>query len=115
MAETSIPQQLNQDATKKKAPKPVEQVKKKNQEKALIAKLMFESTTETVQHADGIPISGMVNTAELHRAVKIGSCKGKQGGADFTRGKCQFARPCTVGWKSQNQPQSKTGGGRTPL
>jgi hypothetical protein len=44
-----------------------------------------------------------------------GGAKGKEGSSDFTRGKSQFARPCTVGWKSQNQPLRKGGGNRTPL
>jgi hypothetical protein len=43
-----------------------------------------------------------------------GGAKGKEGNTDHTAGKCQFARPCTVGWKSQNQPLQRGGGGRTP-
>ena len=43
-----------------------------------------------------------------------GGSKGKEGNSDHTAGKCQFARPCTVGWKSQNQPLQRGGGGRTP-
>jgi hypothetical protein len=39
----------------------------------------------------------------------------KQRSSDHTRGKSAFKRPCTVGWKSQNQPLSKGGGNRTPL
>jgi hypothetical protein len=41
--------------------------------------------------------------------------KGKTGSTDFTRGKNAFVRPCTVGWKSQNQPLQRGGGNRTPL
>lgn len=43
-----------------------------------------------------------------------GGAKGKTGSTDFTRGKNAFVRPCTVGWKSQNQPLMKGGGNRTP-
>lgn len=43
-----------------------------------------------------------------------GGCKGKTGSTDFTRGKNAFVRPCTVGWKSQNQPLQRGGGKRTP-
>ena len=43
-----------------------------------------------------------------------GGAKGKEGNTDHTAGKCQFARPCTVGGKSQNQPLQRGGGGRTP-
>eukprot|EP00588_Corethron_pennatum_P007621 CAMPEP_0194298374 /NCGR_PEP_ID=MMETSP0169-20130528/60129_1 /TAXON_ID=218684 /ORGANISM="Corethron pennatum, Strain L29A3" /LENGTH=127 /DNA_ID=CAMNT_0039048351 /DNA_START=600 /DNA_END=983 /DNA_ORIENTATION=- len=47
--------------------------------------------------------------------IRVGGSKGKEGGADHTRGKSAFKRPCTVGWKSQNQPLQKGGGNRTPL
>ena len=53
--------------------------------------------------------------ADLKDRVRTGGAKGKQGSADFTKGKKQFARPCTVGWKSQNQPLKRGGGNRTPL
>ena len=43
-----------------------------------------------------------------------GGAKGKTGSTDFTKGKNAFVRPCTVGWKSQNQPLMKGGGNRTP-
>jgi hypothetical protein len=43
-----------------------------------------------------------------------GGAKGKTGSTDFTRGKNAFVRPCTVGWKSQNQPPARGGGKRTP-
>ena len=45
---------------------------------------------------------------------RCGGAKGKTGSTDFTRGKNAFVRPCTVGWKSQNQPLMKGGGPRTP-
>jgi len=43
-----------------------------------------------------------------------GGSKGKTGSTDHTRGKSAFVRPCTVGWKSQNQPPARGGGKRTP-
>jgi hypothetical protein len=43
-----------------------------------------------------------------------GGSKGKTGSSDFTKGKSAFVRPCTVGWKSQNQPPRRGGGKRTP-
>jgi hypothetical protein len=43
-----------------------------------------------------------------------GGAKGKTGSTDFTKGKSAFVRPCTVGWKSQNQPLMRGGGNRTP-
>jgi hypothetical protein len=47
--------------------------------------------------------------------TRVNGAKGKEGRSDHTRGKSAFKRPCTVGWKSQNQPLSKGGGNRTPL
>ena len=55
------------------------------------------------------------NLAFKNKVRAGGGAKGKEGSSDFTRGKSQFARPCTVGWKSQNQPLRKGGGNRTPL
>mmetsp|Transcript_5316 Transcript_5316/g.6825 ORF Transcript_5316/g.6825 Transcript_5316/m.6825 type:complete len:115 (+) Transcript_5316:121-465(+) len=49
------------------------------------------------------------------KQIRVGGAKGKEGRADHTRGKSAFKRPCTVGWKSQNQPLQKGGGNRTPL
>lgn len=49
------------------------------------------------------------------KQIRVGGAKGKEGRADHTRGKSAFKRPCTVGWKSQNQPLRKGGGGRRPL
>jgi hypothetical protein len=57
----------------------------------------------------------LLTKADLKDKVRTGGAKGKQGSADFTKGKKQFARPCTVGWKSQNQPLKRGGGNRTPL
>ena len=47
--------------------------------------------------------------------VRVGGSKGKEGRADHTAGKRAFKRPCTVGWKSQNQPLQRGGGNKTPL
>lgn len=52
---------------------------------------------------------------KLIKQVRVGGSKGKEGGADHTAGKKAFKRPCTVGWKSQNQPLQRGGGNRTPL
>jgi hypothetical protein len=49
------------------------------------------------------------------KQTRVKGAKGKEGSSDHTRGKSAFKRPCTVGWKSQNQPLSKGGGNRTPL
>ena len=51
-----------------------------------------------------------------NKQSRVGGSKGKEGRADHTAGKKAFKRPCTVGWKSQNQPLRGGGGGnRTPL
>jgi len=50
-----------------------------------------------------------------NKQIRVGGSKGKEGRADHTAGKKAFKRPCTVGWKSQNQPLQKGGGNRTPL
>jgi hypothetical protein len=52
---------------------------------------------------------------EDFKQTRVKGAKGKEGSSDHTRGKSAFKRPCTVGWKSQNQPLSKGGGNRTPL
>lgn len=49
------------------------------------------------------------------KQVRVGGSKGKEGRSDHTAGKKAFKRPCTVGWKSQNQPIKRGGGNRTPL
>lgn len=49
------------------------------------------------------------------KQIRVGGSKGKEGRADHTAGKKAFKRPCTVGWKSQNQPLRKGGGNKTPL
>ena len=51
---------------------------------------------------------------EKMNQTAVGGAKGKEGRADHTAGKNKFVRPCTVGWKSQNQPLARGGGGRTP-
>lgn len=47
--------------------------------------------------------------------IRTGGAKGRTGGMDHTKGKAKFTRPCTVGWRSQNQPIRRGGGNRTPL
>jgi len=88
-----------------------DKIKQKNKEKALLQKMMFTDSSEssTVQHN-----SSSTCTGETYVKVSV-SGKGRTGTSDFTRGKSCFARPCTVGWKSQNQPLGKGAGNRTPL
>jgi hypothetical protein len=60
------------------------------------------------------PIPGLDNSDFKDKFRAGGGAKGKTGSTDFTRGKNAFVRPCTVGWKSQNQPLARGGGKRTP-
>ena len=76
----------------------------------LIARMVLIENSKNQQN-DTRPLT----KADLKDRVRTGGAKGKQGSADFTKGKKQFARPCTVGWKSQNQPLKRGGGNRTPL
>tara|TARA_E500000178_G_scaffold351665_1_gene413279 strand:- start:19 stop:279 length:261 start_codon:yes stop_codon:yes gene_type:complete len=76
----------------------------------LITLMLIIENSQT-QQKDTRPLT----KADLKDKVRTGGAKGKQGSADFTKGKKQFARPCTVGWKSQNQPLKRGGGNRTPL
>jgi hypothetical protein len=62
----------------------------------------------------GKPVFGHSTDKSFSKNHAGGGAKGKEGNTDHTAGKCQFARPCTVGWKSQNQPLQRGGGGRTP-
>jgi hypothetical protein len=87
--------------------------KKKAEEKAEKSKLF------ALMFADGEE-GGEISHEETQRKkdfkqIRVGGAKGKEGRADHTRGKSAFKRPCTVGWKSQNQPLMKGGGNRTPL
>ena len=88
-----------------------DKIKQKNKEKALLHKMMFDTTGNV---SDGIVNSSSTCTSETYVKVSV-SGKGRTGTSDFTKGKCCFARPCTVGWKSQNQPLGKGAGNRTPL
>lgn len=86
-------------------------IKKKNKEKAMLYKAMFmESAEET-----GLGEGDYAPAPEIFDKVRVGHTKGKTGVSDFTKGKCAFVRPCTVGWKSQNQPVQRAAGNRTPL
>ncbi len=86
--------------------------KKKAEEKAEKSKLyelMFGDKEEEVScHEE-------TKQKKEFKQFRVGGAKGKEGRADHTRGKSAFKRPCTVGWKSQNQPLMKGGGNRTPL
>jgi hypothetical protein len=77
-------------------------------ERALLYKLMFET------ESDGKDYSETVVAPDIPTKARAGGKKGRTGASDFTKGKCAFVRPCTVGWKSQNQPLSRGGGNRTP-
>jgi len=96
----------------------------KRQEKAMLAKLMFDGGELDTRTAVGTSTdnSNTLNnngapshTRNSNKQIRVGGAKGKEGRADQTRGKMAFKRPCTVGWKSQNQPLMKGGGNRTPL
>ena len=97
----------------------------KRQEKAMLAKLMFDGgdldTTSNLNVSNGTVNESAVNSNASQGArrdfkqIRVGGAKGKEGRADQTRGKMAFKRPCTVGWKSQNQPLMRGGGNRTPL
>lgn len=64
------------------------------------------------QHA---PVPAALDNSDFQNQTRAGGgAKGKTGSTDFTRGKNAFVRPCTVGWKSQNQPLARGGGKRTP-
>ena len=89
-----------------------DKIKQKNKEKALLQKMMFDSGPDTVTGTG--PNNTSSCTSEKYVKVSV-SGKGRTGTSDFTKGKCCFARPCTVGWKSQNQPLGKGAGNRTPL
>ena len=66
-------------------------------------------------HANALPASSRLDSKDFKDKVRAGAgAKGRTGSTDFTRGKNAFVRPCTVGWKSQNQPLMKGGGNRTP-
>jgi hypothetical protein len=88
-----------------------EKINIQNAEKKLLYEQMFPSGP-AVGYAND-PLMSLSKADFLDKA-RVGGPKGKEGSADFTRGKCAFARPCTVGWKSQNQPLSGGGGRRTP-
>jgi hypothetical protein len=87
-----------------KSAAPVEMVSSKGEAK-LDAKVRDHVPGPTI-HLDNSDFKDKVRAG--------GGCKGKTGSTDFTRGKNAFVRPCTVGWKSQNQPLQRGGGKRTP-
>lgn len=71
--------------------------------------------TGTAFGSNSLPASSRLDSKDFKDKVRAGAgAKGKTGSTDFTRGKNAFVRPCTVGWKSQNQPLMKGGGNRTP-
>jgi hypothetical protein len=65
--------------------------------------------------SNALPASSRLDSKDFKDKVRAGAgAKGRTGSTDFTRGKNAFVRPCTVGWKSQNQPLMRGGGPRTP-
>ena len=94
------------------APAPLTDKEKKEQ----LERMMFgEVRKDTSTGEEVFYESPTVTKTDLKAQVRVGGSKGSTGKQDHTAGKCQFARPCTVGWKSQNQPLAKGGGNRTPL
>lgn len=78
--------------------------------------VFFDAAAPQPEHQDNNNKPALDKNLAFKNKVRAGGgAKGKEGSSDFTRGKSQFARPCTVGWKSQNQPLRKGGGNRTPL
>jgi hypothetical protein len=70
---------------------------------------------EYTSSSSALPASSRLDSKDFKDKVRAGGgAKGRTGSTDFTRGKNAFVRPCTVGWKSQNQPLMKGGGNRTP-
>ena len=96
------------------------QLKAKAQEKAKLARLMMDGGSQLNSKSfDSEILAKLQNNSQSFKTSTSrnnagGGSKGKEGNTDHTAGKCQFARPCTVGWKSQNQPLARGGGGRTP-
>ncbi|GMH48581.1 hypothetical protein TrLO_g3465 [Triparma laevis f. longispina] len=88
----------------------------KRAENAALAKAMFagEQEEDEVTYDPFAAKYDKRNKAEKLNQTTCGGSKGKEGNADHTAGKSKFVRPCTVGWKSQNQPLQRGGGGRTP-
>lgn len=91
-------------------------------EKRLVEKLMFGSAEETTKSNGKLISINQLSNADFKNVVRVGGSKGKESCSDFTAGKTAFVRPCTVGWKSQQQPQRRAqgggnskGGARTPL
>jgi hypothetical protein len=75
----------------------------------------YEYTTNHNASYHTLPASSKLDSKDFKDKVRAGAgAKGRTGSTDFTRGKNAFVRPCTVGWKSQNQPLMKGGGPRTP-
>jgi hypothetical protein len=91
-----------------------QKIAQKNKANALLQKMMFDSGPDTGSDIGAGTNNTSSCTSEKYAKISV-SGKGRTGTSDFTKGKCCFARPCTVGWKSQNQPLGKGAGNRTPL
>eukprot|EP00520_Triparma_pacifica_P019791 CAMPEP_0118654868 /NCGR_PEP_ID=MMETSP0785-20121206/12620_1 /TAXON_ID=91992 /ORGANISM="Bolidomonas pacifica, Strain CCMP 1866" /LENGTH=126 /DNA_ID=CAMNT_0006547559 /DNA_START=64 /DNA_END=441 /DNA_ORIENTATION=+ len=94
--------QPSNDALVNSGPRVTEQEKKQQE---LAAKMFGEEINIDKDTGKVIHTVGKTLTKSDFKAqVRVGGSKGSTGKQDHTTGKCQFARPCTVGWKSQNQP-----------
>lgn len=89
--------------------------KEDEQKKLEALRFTTASAAAHVPEPEAIPASAKVESKDFKDKFRAGGgAKGKTGSTDFTRGKNAFVRPCTVGWKSQNQPLARGGGNRTP-
>lgn len=87
----------------------------KEEEQKLRAEATGTKQFEYKGTTNALPASSRLDSKDFKDKVRAGAgAKGRTGSTDFTRGKNAFVRPCTVGWKSQNQPLMKGGGPRTP-
>lgn len=87
----------------------------KEEEQKLRAEATSTRQFEYMGTSNALPASSRLDSKDFKDKVRAGAgAKGRTGSTDFTRGKNAFVRPCTVGWKSQNQPLMKGGGPRTP-
>ena len=115
LTEEELARQRKQEVLERKRAEILAALDKKRAENAALAKLMFAGEEE-VEGPCYDPFAAKYDNKpkEKMNQTAVGGAKGKEGRADHTAGKNKFVRPCTVGWKSQNQPLKRGGGGRTP-
>jgi hypothetical protein len=102
---------VNANVAAHKAERAKQKAKESSAAKARLAKLMGDIGPRE----DDAGVAAGPGIKKDGKQIRVGGAKGKEGRSDHTRGKSAFKRPCTVGWKSQNQPLQKGGGNRTPL